>query len=277
MSAVRKVALALGTAGAASASSTASAASAASTAGAVPLAAHAALIPVPVGMRAGISLASAGNMDFTRRDELPWRNRFLAGEGIDPSRAFGVRQVHSRRVVVVDGASPAKLAALEADGMITAQTDTVLTVTVADCLPIFLVDPVSGAFGLLHSGWKGTGILTEAIRAMSEEFGTRAADVSMTIGPGIGPCCYTVPEDRASGFAEAFGAGAVVRPGPEAHSLPRLDLRAANIELARLAGVREIVVVDACTSCTAELGSSRRQGQESFTRMLAFICRATGA
>jgi YfiH family protein len=268
MSAVRAVPLALGAAGAASAASTAGA-------GAVPLAALAAPIPVPVGMRAGISLARAGDMDFTRRDELPWRDRFLAGAGIDPSKAFGLRQVHSRRVVVVDGASPAELAVLEADGMITAEPDAVLTVTVADCLPIFLVDPVSGAFALLHSGWKGTGILAEAIRAMREEFGTRAADVSMTIGPGIGPCCYTVPEERAAGFAEAFGAGAVVRPGPDAHSQPRLDLRAANVELARQAGVREIVVVDACTSCTAELGSSRRQGQGSFTRMLAFICRAT--
>ena len=67
-------------------------------------------------------------------------------------------------------------------------------------LPIFLVDPVTGAFGLVHSGWKGTGIVHAALESMMAAFGTDPRDVSVTIGPGIGPCCYRVPEERARVF-----------------------------------------------------------------------------
>jgi len=155
--------------------------------------------------------------------------------------------------------------------MIAELSDVTLTVTVADCLPIFLVDTVTGAFGLVHSGWKGTGIVVDAVAAMTARHGTRPQDVVATIGPGIGACCYRVPEERAALFAERFGAAAVTRDlGPE----PRLDLRAANAALLREAGVSEIGVVTECACCSPRLGSFRRQGPESYTLMCAFLARA---
>jgi polyphenol oxidase len=232
--------------------------------------AHAA-IPLVHGMRAGISLEPAGDMALSRRDALPWRARFISARGLDPDLLFAVRQVHSRTVLVVDGQDPGDLLGREADGMVTARADAVLSITVADCLPIFIADRASGAFGLVHSGWKGTGIAREAIGIMRARFGTRPEDISVAIGPGIGPCCYRVPEERAAVFAGEHGSGSVVRG---ADGTPRLDLRRANTGLLRGAGVEDVRVVEECTCCGAGFGSFRRQGPQGYTLMLAYLCRA---
>jgi YfiH family protein len=223
-------------------------------------------------LRAGISLLRAGDMALSRRFSLPHRARLLLDLGIPDRNAFAVHQVHSRTVLVVKDGQPEAFAGLDADGLITDRPDAVLTVTVADCLPIFLVDGASGAFALVHSGWKGTGIAAEAVRAMAEAFGSEPSDISAAIGPGIGPCCYAVPEERAVGFAAQFGADAVLRGSGGS---PRLDLRRANVTLLQEAGVKEITVVNDCTCCTPSLGSFRRQGPDDYTLMLAFIGRAS--
>ena len=224
--------------------------------------------PAAAPLHAGISLARAG--DMSRRRMGPARSHLFARLSIDEASVFGLTQVHSRRVLVLDGQTPREVAETEADGMVTRRPDAALTVTVADCLPVFLVDPVTGAFGLVHSGWKGTGIVAAALQSMTAAFGTDPHDVSVTIGPGIGPCCYRVPEERARSFSGTFGASAVTRGDDGA---PRLDLRSANVTLLRAAGVREIAVVEDCTCCSPFLSSFRRQGADAFTLMLAFIRR----
>jgi hypothetical protein len=225
-------------------------------------------IPLPGGPRAGISLARGGDMDLAKRDALPWRARLLADLGVEPGRLRCVRQVHSRVVVRLDGSESPDGPFVEADGMVTDRPDLVLAVTVADCLPIYLADRRTGAFGLVHSGWKGTGIAVEAVRAMAAAYGTRAADLAVTIGPGIGPCCYAVPVDRYGTFRAAHGPRAV-QLGSDGSC--RLDLRAANAAELEREGVGDLTVVSDCTSCNPLLGSFRREGPARFTRMLAFI------
>ena len=59
-------------------------------------------IPVIPGTSGGISLAAAGDMALSRDRTLPWRSRLLAQRGIRPERLYGLRQVHSRRVQLID-------------------------------------------------------------------------------------------------------------------------------------------------------------------------------
>jgi len=224
-------------------------------------------IPAGREMRAGLSLAKAGDMALAGRHDAPHRAAFLNAAGIPIDRTFGLHQCHSKSVLVADDQHPESLAGVDADGLVTARRDVFLTVTIADCLPVFLVDQTSGAFGLVHSGWKGTGIVLEALRVMAWAFGTKASDVAAVIGPGIGPCCYAVPEERYQRFRAEFGAHAVAR-GPTGDY--RLDLRAANVRLMEAAGVKSVAVAEDCTCCSPALGSFRREGQ-GFHRMLAFI------
>jgi len=226
-------------------------------------------IPVIPGVAAGISLAAAGDMALSRESSLPSRALLRDRLGIRRERLYGARQVHSRRVLVLEGQTAAEVSAVEADGLLTRQEDAVLSVTVADCLPIFLADRRTGAFGIVHSGWKGTGIVQEAILLLRSRFGSRPDEITAVIGPGIGACCYTVPPERAALFSGHHGAATVI---PDA-SRPRLDLREANLALLHGAGVGEIVVVTDCTSCSPRLGSFRRQGPREFTLMLAWIGR----
>jgi hypothetical protein len=227
-----------------------------------------ALIPLPgapAGLQAGISLRAAGDL----RLGSPARQAFFRALGVPPERLYSCRQVHSLRVLTLRGRPPGEVAGMQADGLAAAFADLLLSVTVADCLPIFVYDRRGGAFALVHSGWQGTGIVTEAVRVLGEEYHVEPGSLVAVLGPGIGACCYAVDAGRAQLFRRRFGAQSV-RAAADGRFF--LDLRAANAALLEAAGVREEHVHAAaeCTACTGELFSFRRDGP-AFGRMAAFI------
>lgn len=212
--------------------------------------------------RVWISLAASGDMWGGGEGELN-RTKFYRKIGVPGAAVRTVKQVHSRRVVQAEECSQDE----EADGLIAKEHTIALGVRVADCFPIFLYDARTGGFAALHSGWKGTGIALEAIRLMGSRYGTRPSDLHALLGPGIRPCCYNVPAERAQAFESEFGTNAVVHRAGESY----LDLASANIALLESIGVGEITSVTDCTSCSPFLGSFRREGPEKFTHMLAVI------
>jgi hypothetical protein len=222
---------------------------------------------------AAMSLAAAGDMGFGDDENRHRRAGWLRATGFDPDRAASVDLVHSRRVV--EASRPERCRGEEADGLVcpggAVASDTgrssCLVITVADCMPVFLYDAGTGAYGLLHSGWKGTGILTEAVGLMARLYGTRPGDISATFGPRIGACCYVVDEERARAFSAEFGEASVDRKA----GAPRLDLAAANLALAERLGLGSVEVEPGCTRCEDRFGSFRRQGPGRFTRMAAVI------
>lgn len=169
------------------------------------------------------------------------------------------RQTHSTNIKVVDEPFRGRGTVLpldytDVDGLITNTPKLILTVFVADCVPIYLVDPVHPAIGLVHSGWRGTvgQIAAKAIAMMREQFGTNPADLICAIGPSICAEHYEVSSDVAQAFINAFGAEplgsrGILRPGREDHY--QLDLWAANRMILENAGVKpeNISVTDICT------------------------------
>ena len=139
----------------------------------------------------------------------------------------------------------------------------------ADCVPLYLVDPVHHAIGLSHSGWRGTvrrmGQVT--MDAMKEAFGTRPEDVTACIGPSICRDCFEVGEEVAEAFADAFDPKyrdalyrANAKPGKY-----QLDLWKANEIIFQEAGVpkEQIHTTNICTMCNSDyLFSHRRVGEE---------------
>ena len=219
------------------------------------------------GLSAWISLKRAGDMGGSFHWDYPERIRFLESLGFREDRpVYSCRQVHSKTVVIVTDQPVEELAGIEADGLITRRRDAVLAVTVADCLPIFLVDRFHGAFALLHSGWRGTGIVVHALRQMEEQYASRPSQIAVSIGPGIGSCCYRVEEDRYLEFRDRFGEKSVRRQDNEYY----LNLAAANTELVKDLGIKQIRVCGNCTACSPQLSSFRRDGP-SFAHMLACI------
>jgi polyphenol oxidase len=119
--------------------------------------------------------------------------------GGSEDRWWRAEQVHGTSVAVVPGAStilaPDGLPVVPGvDGLVTNTPGIVLAIYVADCGPIWLADPKSGAVGLLHSGKKGTegNILQTGLDAMCREFGSKASDVVVALGPCIRPPHYEI-------------------------------------------------------------------------------------
>lgn len=101
-------------------------------------------------------------------------------------------QVHGREVAVLT--SPASEAIPGTDGLISNVPGLLIGIYVADCCAVYLADPRSGAFGVVHSGKKGSemGITAHAIDKMQQHFGTRPEDLCIQLSPCIRPPAYEV-------------------------------------------------------------------------------------
>lgn len=93
-----------------------------------------------------------------------------------------------------------------ADGIITAEPGFLLCSMESDCTPVFLLDPVRKAIGMVHSGWRGTAslIAVNAVRKMEDEFGCLAENIMVGFGPCICRDCYEVGADLIPPFSENF-------------------------------------------------------------------------
>lgn len=179
-----------------------------------------------------------------------------------------VRQVHGSRVVAAGaGTSPVE----EADAVTTATPGIAACVSVADCVPVLLADPRSGAVAAVHAGWRGTldRAAREGVRALIERHGARPSDLLAAIGPSIGPCCFEVARDLAVRFRDEVGPAA----GNPRENGSRSDLWLANERVLRDAGLsrRRIEVLGRCTSCEEDLFFSHRREQGRTGRHVAFI------
>lgn len=145
----------------------------------------------------------------------------------------------------------------------------------ADCTPVYLLDPVHMAIGMIHSGWRGTAarISTNAISLMEQTYGTRAGDMIAAIGPCICRDCYEVSEDLIEPFREGFGAEtADTFFTPKGGGKYLLDLKSAVRKTLELSGVRSENIEDSgyCT-CHDGMFYSWRKDQDASVRMLTAI------
>lgn len=213
---------------------------------------------------------STMNLSFTRGDSqecvLENHRRIAEVLGCRVEDMVASRQTHTTNIRHVTAADRGKGIVYpvdydDVDGLVTDEEGLVLVTYYADCVPLFFVDPVRGAIGLAHSGWRGTaaGMGACMVRAMTETFGARPEELYAAIGPSICADCYEVSEDVAEQFAAFPGT---VRCGRERGKY-QLDLWRANRLILEKSGVpaEHIAVTDICTCCnSAYLFSHRASG-----------------
>jgi purine-nucleoside/S-methyl-5'-thioadenosine phosphorylase / adenosine deaminase len=186
------------------------------------------------------------------------RERICTDAGLDADNLVLGQQVHGNQIATVSenhrgrGARSAEDALPDTDGLLTRIPGLSIAVLVADCVPLFLFDPGSGAVGVIHAGRQGTrsGIASRAIQALQDSFGTKPANVHALIGPSAGPCCYEVSPEVAEDFASA---GLRVERGrfPNLWLSNKLQLEEAGIPAAN------IIVFGECTICSGRFHSHR--------------------
>ena len=195
--------------------------------------------------------------------------RFCAVLGLNAHRAVLSKQVHEDVVRHVTAEDAGKglwrdRDYTSVDGMVTDVAGLPLVVFSADCNVILLHDPVRGAIGACHAGWRGTalGIARKTALEMVRLFGCKPSDIRAAIGPAIGQCCFETDDDVPAALRAALGAEA--EPYMEQHGAKtHIDLKGNNALWLRKAGVEEIDICHDCTACNPDLyWSHRRMGND---------------
>lgn len=185
-----------------------------------------------------------------------------------PEGVITAKQIHS--CIVQNAERPIG----EGDALIAHSPGIIVGIRTADCVPILLADPSTGAIAAIHAGWRGTaaGIAASAVRSLVAEWQVDPGNLRAAIGPSIGSCCYEVGPEVARLFGIGFGARA-------SHPV-HLDLPAINEMQLRAAGVSNIWKSGVCTFCAtcATTGGgyrfhSFRREREAAGRMLSFVGR----
>ena len=172
------------------------------------------------------------------------------------------RQIHSDIVRVVTRADHVSVFHRdypECDGIVTNDPGTALMIYTADCTPLLFHDPVTGAVGAAHAGWRGTAadIAGKTVKAMVDAFGCDPANIRAAIGPNIGPCCFETDADVPEAMVAALGEEAkphIRQVGNKYY----VNLKEINGCFLRRAGLRHIDISTDCTACQPDRFWSHR-------------------
>ncbi len=189
------------------------------------------------------------------------RRRFFRAIDIPEDRVVVQHQVHGVDVRSVDCGGYCG----DVDATMTAEPNVFLTVTVADCVPILVFDPVSKSCGAAHAGWRGSaaGIAGRLIQEMQRRLRVDPRNLVAVVGPSIGPDAYEVGPEVAS----HFDPSCVSRLDGRVY----LNLWQANHRQLSDASVQHILVTGQCTATQSDLYFSHRRSGGRTGRMLAVI------
>jgi polyphenol oxidase len=151
------------------------------------------------------------------------------------------------------------------DGHATGARGLLLTVTVADCIPVYLAVPQKQVVALLHAGWRGVAgrVLERGVELLKREGFARASDIVMHCGVGICGACYEV----GSEVIEQLTPGR--RPGANGAS-GHVDLRDILVRQAAELGITEVSVSPWCTAHDRDRFFSHRASGGRDGRMIAY-------
>ncbi len=243
------------------------------------------------------------------------RRRFLDQLGARDFALASLRQVHSSHSFLVtrdrtdqlayqlpgvEVPVPAATSLPAGDGLMTTDPGILLSIRIADCLPMLLVDPRRRVVAAVHAGWRGAlaRVIEKAVGDMRRTFGSDPQKLIAALGPSIRACCYEVGEEVVEAFHGSFRDAdlffrklpnrsesgidrhailflSAYPPGhaPEHVPAARLDLTAVARHQLTSAGVKpaNILVADYCTACRTDLFFSHRREGGSTGRQMAVI------
>lgn len=197
-----------------------------------------------------ISLNTATTVGDTRDNIIENRRRIFSVIGRPVESIFDVWQIHSSQVICADTPRPLDTPHQKADAIITDRPEITLFMRFADCVPIFLYDPIHKVIAIVHAGWKGTlnKIVSKSIEVMRARYLTKSADILAGIGPSIGSDHYEIGPDVIKHVKQAYGQdGSALLHESEEHTF--LDLWKANELNLFHSGVKKIEISGICTAC----------------------------
>lgn len=164
----------------------------------------------------------------------------------------------------------------EVDGLLTDKKDITLSLGYADCIPLFLYDPVKKVIGNIHSGWKGTlkKIGLKAVYKMVKDYECNPRDIICCIGPSIRKCHFEVDTDVYEMFYKEFlYTNRINDIIAKKNSKYYIDTVLINKIILQEAGLEEKNIIDSniCTVCNCDLMHSYRVDGKKAGRNTAII------
>jgi len=186
---------------------------------------------------------------------------FVSSLSLDKSNLVVPKQIHSNNISSIN--KPGFYS--DVDGLISKNKQLILSIRVADCIPLFLFCSKTEYFGLIHSGWRGTKnkIVAHAIDKM-KFLGSDPRAIKVVIGPSINQCCFEVGLDVSTIFAKSYS-----KKGNNSKQM--LDIK--RIVYDELVNSKipdnNILLDDDCTHCNPKKYFSYRREGEIAGRMIA--------
>jgi hypothetical protein len=174
-------------------------------------------------------------------------------------------QVHGADVKII---SDKNQEGVVADGLATAVYGVALSITVADCFPVYFYDPVRQVVGIAHCGWRGVvkNIIKNTVNKFKESFLSDPKDIHLGIGPGIQNCHFVIKEDVLNQFNDYKDF--IKNEGNGSY---KVDLKEIIIKQAREEGIVHIESSGICTYCESDRFFSYRRDGSPKKVMMAYI------
>lgn len=221
-----------------------------------------------------VEYAFSERQDGDMRDDQ-MINRLLHTMSLPSNSFVRCKQTHGNVVAVVTEKNKGNKIPI-VDGLIFKPSSSFnssisLSIITADCIPVLFYDDSYGIIGAAHAGWKG--IYLNITHSMITHFSSNNIDpkhIHAIIGPNIGPCCYSVSEERAALFKQQFGLHSVERRNGSVY----LNLSSVLVTQLIQKGIPEqqITVYSDCTSCKNDrFFSFRQDSRETYGEQLGVL------
>ena len=200
------------------------------------------------------------------------RQEILSRLNLKVNQLVCAQQTHSDNVYIVEekdkgkGSLNYKEAISDTDAFITKEKNIALSIFIADCLPIFIIDKKKNIIALVHAGWRSTkkSLIKKTIFVMQQAFESKPKDIDIFFGPAIRKCCYEVGEE----FLDYFTRGITKK-----NNKIYLDLIGINSLQLKEIGILESNIFDSniCTCCQNDKFFSYRREKDLCGRQMAMV------
>jgi polyphenol oxidase len=221
-----------------------------------------------------LNLGNPNGCEIQDDYERVWQNYRLlqVAAGCAPDAELcHVHQVHGSAVVAARAGEPFDNSR-KADAIVGSDPARVLSVRVADCVPVLLASGDGRTVAAVHAGWRG--VIARVVPAALGRMGEHPEGVVGAIGPCIGADAFEAGPEVLDEFEKAFGSRAPVQRRPDGKGT--VDLReAVRLQLLNAGvGAAPIDVSDRCSYRDAGEFFSHRRDNGVTGRMAAIISPA---
>lgn len=196
------------------------------------------------------------------------RQKFFKKIKKDFVQSVSCQLAHGKKVLAINNNHAGKVMP-SCDGLITHEKNLILTVTAADCLPIYFYCKNKNAIGLVHAGWRGIkkNIVKSAVDGLVKNFGCSKNQINVYIGPHVKKCHFLVQKDLVKKFNEYQKFIYKNKSGQSIDLSGIVKFQLVSLGL----DPKKIKIDSACTYCDKKYFSNRRDKPKEIEAMIGYI------